>query len=414
MEENIRDFLLGTGIIKRSFKMKKVLKILGIIILTAVIGFPMVSCGDDSIVSIIGVPFELTGLDGYDGKYIVAWGNNDTVVALNLMKDKGVQVNNGKALLSVWNAGDDGRPTTEYKANDTVLFWVIISENTNVNFADGSDGGDGGWAIGTFKNGAGIGTFTDKLSGIIDTIPDLKSGILTLTGLDDYEGSYVAALGGDDTLMLVAAKNVNAQAGTGKGVKIKNGKAVLNVWKAEGNESSHTVSPYNGNGTVSFSVGIFNNANVNFNNGFEDGKGGMALATFQKGIGAGYFYINPDELPKPPPTGGKTSVDITVPDNLLGTWEGEDGTLEFVKASISTTDTTTKAYAFIVAIKKANTETRPVTINSNNDGKKGTISTLVDGFAIVYLYSWEINDTTLKITDSLYNKTVFTGTKQQP
>jgi len=212
--------------------MKNVLKFLGIIVLAAVIGFPMISC-DDDIVSIIGVPMELTGLDKYNGKYIVAWGKNDTVVALNLKKDKGVQVSNGKALLSVWNAGDDGRPTTEYKVDDTVLFWVIVSGDSSVNFADGSDGGDGGWALAKFISGGFLGAFTDKLSGIINDIPDLKNGILTLTGLDDYEGSYVAALGGNDnnSFQLVAAKNVNAQARTGKGVKVKNGKAVLNVGK---------------------------------------------------------------------------------------------------------------------------------------------------------------------------------------
>jgi hypothetical protein len=513
--------------------MKKVLKILGIIVMAAVIGFPMVSCGGDDgdggIGSIIGGVLTLTNLKNYSGKYVVAWGNNDTIVALSVNKQNGGKVgSDGSAVLSVWNVGSDGTPSTEYKGNDNVLFWVIISDSPNVNFTDGSDGGDGGWAISLFKEGVGAGAFTDKISDI--NIPDTSGGILTLTNLDKYNGKYVVARADDEAL--AAAKNVNAQ--TGKGVKISGGKAILNVWKAAGSGQSYTpykgndtvifsvtisetasvnlandsndgwalttfqkgigagvftdvlsnidipdtksgkltltglesfndkyivingknednslllaaaasvdedtqtakgvkikngkavmnvwiaeigekitVKPYKGNDTVTFDVGIYSNETVSFNEDPEEGNKGKALATFKKGIGAGIFYISGTDEPEPPPPGStQISIDITVPSALVGTWAGDatNGTLVFTTASISTTYTVSnKAYACIAAIKKANTS-NTVTINAN-----GTITKLIENIAYVNLYSWKIDGTTLTITDNVYGTTAFTGTKQ--
>jgi len=282
--------------------MKKVLKILGIIVMAAVIGFPMVSCGDDGdggIVNVIGGVLELTGLETYNDKYIVAWGNNDTLVGLSVNKQNGVKVSKGGATLSVWNIeGTEGTPTfTAYKGSDTVLFWVIVSDDPSVNFIDGSDGGEGGWALGKFTNGAGGAVFTDKLSDI--NIPDTNGGILTLTNLEKYNGKYVVARADDEAL--VAAKNVNAQ--TGKGVKISGGKAILNVWKAEGSGQSYT--PYKGNDTVIFSVTISETASVNLAN---DSNGGWALATFQKGIGAGVFTDILSDIDIPNAKSGKLTL----------------------------------------------------------------------------------------------------------
>ena len=514
--------------------MKNVLKILGIIVMMAVIGFPMVSCGDDGdggIVNVIGGVLELTGLETYNDKYIVAWGNNDTLVGLSVNKQNGVKVSKGGATLSVWNIeGTEGTPTfTAYKGSDTVLFWVIVSDDPSVNFIDGSDGGEGGWALGKFTNGAGGAVFTDKLSdinipdtngGILtltnlekyngkyvvaraddealvaaknvnaqtgkgvkisggkailnvwkaegsgqsytpykgnDTvifsvtisetasvnlandsnggwalatfqkgigagvftdvlsnidIPDTKSGKLTLTGLGNFEGKYVAAFGSDDddSLHLIAASSVNVDDQAGVGVKIKNGKAVLNVWEAKGDdETGYTISNYKGTDTVKFSVGIFNTENIKFGEETESGENGYALATFKNGIGAGYFSLtdieNPGEQPSP---GIEISVNITVPSTLVGTWKGDEanGTMVFTASTISATDST-KAYAFIAAIKQLNTGTNTVTINSNE-------KIIYTAAGIVYseIYSWTIANGTLTIVDNIKNTTAFTGTKQ--
>jgi hypothetical protein len=266
--------------------MKNLLKVFGIIALAAVFGFPMISCGDD-VAEVLGGVLTITNLGDYKGKYIVAWGNNDTLVALNLNKKSGEKVSDdGSAILSVWNVEGEGTPSfTPYKESDPLLLRVIVFETPqNVNFADGSDVGEGGWAVVAFQQGIGAGAFTDKIP---VEIPTNKSGILTLTGLGNYEGKYVVAWA--DTDMLVAAKNVNAKAQTGKGVKIYKGKAVLNVWKAEGNdESSYAVKPYDGNDpAVLFSIIISDDRSVKF----DKDSAGWALAAFQKGIGAGGFVL---------------------------------------------------------------------------------------------------------------------------
>jgi hypothetical protein len=301
-----------------------VLKILGIIVMAAVIGFPMVSCGDDSggIVSVIGGVLTLTNLES--GKYVVAWGNNDTLVALSVNKQNGEKVGqDGTAVLSVWNV--EGTNLTPYKGSDTVLFWVTVSSSPNVNLDDGSDGGEeGGWALGIFKNGVGGGAFTDKLSDI--NIPDTNGGILTLTGLSAYNGSYVVARADDEGL--VAAKNVNAQ--NGRGVKISGGKAILNVWKKEGSG----YAPYKGNDTVLFTVDIYSKAAVSI--GEETDKGGNALATFQKGIGAGVFTDILSGIDNPDPTTGKLT--LTGLDDYNGKYvaafgSNDDSTLSLLAAS---------------------------------------------------------------------------------
>jgi len=391
--------------------MKNVLKIFGIIVMAAVIGFPMVSCGGDSVVSIIGGVLTLTNLKNYSGKYVVAWGNNDTIVALSVNKQNGGKIgSDGSAVLSVWNVGSDGTPSTEYKGNDTVLFKVIISDSPNVNFTDGSDGGDGGWALTTFQKGIGAGVFTDVLSNI--DIPDAKSGKLTLTGLESFNGKYIVISGSneDKTLFLAAAASVDEDAQTAKGVKIKNGKAVMNVWIAETvNNVKFTFKPYKGNDTVTFDVGIYNKETVSFNEDPGEGNSGKALATFKNGIGAGIFYIGTEGPEQPPPGSNEISIDITVPSALVGTWTGDDtnGTLVFTATSISAAYTgSNKASVCIAAIKKANTS-KTVTINAN-----GTITKLIENFAYVNLYSWKIDGTTLTITDNVYNTTAFTGIKQ--
>jgi hypothetical protein len=284
--------------------MRNIIKIFGIIVLAAVIGFPMVSCGDDGVVSVIGGVLTLTKLEAYNGKYIVAWGNNDTIVALSVNKQNGVKVSSdGSAILSVWNVGADGNPSTDYKGSDTAVFRVIISDVPNVNFADGSDVGDGGWAISTFKEGIGAGVFTDKVSDI--NIPDTNGGILTLTNLSAYNGKYVSAWSDDDAL--VAAKNVNAQAKSRKGVKISGGKAILNVWKAAGDgQGGYTATPYKGDDTaVIFSVNISDTASVNI---ADDGKDGWAVATFKKGIGAGIFSDILSDIDVPDAKSGKLTL----------------------------------------------------------------------------------------------------------
>jgi len=244
-----------------------------------------------------------------------------------------------------------------------------------------------------------------------DDIIDIIGGLVTLSGLDDYNGKFVVAFGSnkDGSLQLVAAYSRNNQSETG--ARINDGKAILTVWEIGGTEENPTFSAYKGSDIVKFAVGIFDNAVVN-NDSNNSGEG-WALSKFTNGAGAGYFYSFDIDFPD---GGGSQnsgkSFNITVPSALGGTWKGDDsnGTLAFNTTSISTTDLfTTKAYAFIAAIENVS-KTSTLTISADGNGS-GKISKVVSPVSI-NLYIWTITGTTLTITDTVKNSVAFTGTKQ--
>jgi len=130
----------------------------------AAIGFSMVSCKDDDGGS---GSLTITGLDKYNGKYVVAWGGNDAdtlnLVAadsINLKKftAKGAKISNGKATLNVWTAGGtDENPTiSDYNGSDTVVFGVIITDKADLNLED-EDGEEAGMVTAIFNKGIGVG-----------------------------------------------------------------------------------------------------------------------------------------------------------------------------------------------------------------------------------------------------------------
>jgi hypothetical protein len=241
-----------------------------------------------------------------------------------------------------------------------------------------------------------------------DSVVSVIGGVLELTKLEKYNGKYVAAFGtnNDGSLELIAAASVNANDQTITGIKISGGKAILSVWVVGGTEDNPTFTGYGGSDTMTFAVSISDNPIVN--NDSDDSEGGWAIVTFQKGVGVGVF----SDIDIDNPGGGQnngTSVNISVPSALVGTWTGDtlNGTLVFTASSISTPDAaTTKAYAVITGIKQQSNLGMTVTINND-----GTISTVVNGIVSVNLYTWTITDTTLTITDNK-NTFTFTGTKQ--
>jgi len=252
-----------------------------------------------------------------------------------------------------------------------------------------------------------------------DDIAEVFGGVLTISGLKDYNNKYVIAYGisKDESIELVASANVNANNQTVKGIKIEDGKVVLSVWIVGGTEDRPTFSAYKGSDTLKFGVSIYNNAIVNEDsNAIEEGK---ALVTFKNGVGGGVFFDFDIDIDFPDDDGSQNSgisVDnITIPSTLAGTWKGDDanGILVFTGTSISTTDLIfTKAYACIAAIKKVNTGANTVTISGN--GTNGTISYSTGGLMTMNLYTWEISGTTLTIKDNTVKQNVaFTGTKQQ-
>jgi hypothetical protein len=249
---------------------------------------------------------------------------------------------------------------------------------------------------------------------IVSCEDSIFGGMLTISGLKDYNGKYVVAFGSDksETIHLLASANANNQ--TLKGIKIEGGSVLLSVWIAEGTQDKPTYSAYRGSDTLKFAVSIYDTAIVNDNS--EAIKEGWAIVTFKNGVGAGVFFDFDIDFPD---DGGNqnsgTSVEITVPSSLEGTWKGDDsnGTLVFTASSISTPPDLiyTKAYACITAIKKANTGSNSVTINGN--GTNGTITYTTGGIVGLNatLYTWTISDATLTIKD-VNGTLAFTGTKQ--
>jgi len=358
----------------------------------------------------------LTGLSDYNGKYVAAMTEGDSslflIAASNVnaidQTGTGVLISEGKATLNVWQVGGDetnGYTTTPYRGSDTVTFTVVIFDEADKIF-DGNEDGEEGMAIAKFVSGIGAGVFY-KLG---TETPDKNSGKLTLTGFgNEYEGKYVVVIGNDDdnTIQLAGASSADDESQTALGGKIENGRVVLNVWQLDGDEESnhYTTTAYNGSNTVTFQVMIYTEESVGYGDPSEEE--GYAKAKFKFGIGVGVFYIETEPPEESTPV--ETSFVTDIPSALVGTWKGDDdnGTLAFTTGKISTNDLFTNAYSFIVKIKYANTDTTPVTINSN-----GSITTIVSNIAYVRLYSWKITDSTLTITDAKNNSVVFTGTKQ--
>ena len=185
--------------------MKNTIKVFGIIALAML--FALVSCGDGS-----GDGGDdpadgltITGLGDFEGKYVVALGEvgplkmgayaelTDMSPPDNLILT-GAIVSGGTVTLHVGTATDAMDIVTPYSGSDkNVKMEVYINPTAGFSMADGEIGGETavffeGSAYIDFTNGSGSGVFVPKGSAG-------GPGGLTLTGLGDFEGKYVVALG---------------------------------------------------------------------------------------------------------------------------------------------------------------------------------------------------------------------------
>jgi hypothetical protein len=144
--------------------MKNVMRGSRIIVLAAVIGFLMAGCGGDDGWSPPGTSGKLTitGLDDYNGKYVVALNDSSGSVflaAAGFNEDghliNAVKISGGQATLKVWVA-KNGNPLS-YDGNDTFSFTVFIYDHTPVVYDYSIDDSYVGRKYGTagFSNGVG-------------------------------------------------------------------------------------------------------------------------------------------------------------------------------------------------------------------------------------------------------------------
>jgi len=124
---------------------------------------------------------------------------------------------------------------------------------------------------------------------------DGGNGVLTIEGLDNYNGKYALAVRKADKSMLVAAE-IYSTMGTTCG-EIIGGSVSLKVWKVNtSNDKKITAAGYSGNDSVTFDVMISKDANVDVSNYEEQYFAGIGTVkvTFKKGVASGVFAARPN------------------------------------------------------------------------------------------------------------------------
>jgi len=139
------------------------------------------------------------------------------------------------------------------------------------------------------------------------TIDQNTKGQLTINGLDEFDGKYAMAQGGnnDEKIYLLAYSNVSGT--TDKNLKttmgqIKNGEVILKVWKVDQTDTSATLSSYTGGHTVTMYVQIAGKANPSSESDllasgmvFDTDDEEDITVTFTAGEGNGTFIQPPPE-----------------------------------------------------------------------------------------------------------------------
>jgi hypothetical protein len=121
------DFLKNNRQSQKECFMKNKLKVLGIIVLAAIIGFSMFSCGGGS-----SGRLSITDLEKYNGKFAFAVSEDDIPIvaakSIDLAKQTitGGQIINGSVSLNVYQVSDDDE-ISDYKGSEKKDFFVGIS-----------------------------------------------------------------------------------------------------------------------------------------------------------------------------------------------------------------------------------------------------------------------------------------------
>jgi hypothetical protein len=110
-------------------------------------------------------------------------------------------------------------------------------------------------------------------------------GVLTITGLESYNGNYIFGQGGTENVTLIAAENVNWTKPTVTGGRISNGSVTLKVWRAV--ETDELVAYSGNNQDVAFYIFIYSKATVSVEDDDALAAGYALGIDFNSGAGSG-------------------------------------------------------------------------------------------------------------------------------
>ena len=310
--------------------MKNIFKVIGIIVLVAVIGLSFAACGGDD---------DSGGGDKKPEDKPVAerWGSyNDpastVTIAYTVASDGVVTANVGGTPAQNWQASISydysSNANTRYKytfeawtqnGNRSMLIFYHQNHQQNFNLtetitidstrkkytidgqplsANGDNYGDystPGISRVCFCGGDQLGTFYVRVISIEKVSTSGgggggSGGKVTITGLSAYNGKYIYGQGSlaydDDNIGLLAASTYNISAQTGTGGLISNGSVTLNVWKRD----DTGVSLFTGNGYGGFDLYVFNSAAITSSNSYNWEHIGAVALTFSNGGGSGSLY----------------------------------------------------------------------------------------------------------------------------
>jgi hypothetical protein len=241
----------------------------------------------------------LTGLGDFNDKYIVATGrdgNNTRLLAGSAMPDQheltGAKVSGGSVTLKVWKFANN-MEWGSFNGTETGLqFSIAILDgpgaelhNDHYHFFTNNPRVEAGYVVTNFTNGAGNGAMI---------LVRATTGSLTITGLDDFNGKYVVALGEDgDENDLLAGSALPGKTVTGG--TVSNGSVTLKVWKYV---SATEWGVFDGTETVEFHVDVVAAAAVELHGNHyhaDSLESGHVDANFSNGTGNGAFEEGDDE-----------------------------------------------------------------------------------------------------------------------
>jgi len=249
--------------------MKKTIKLFGIIALIAVIGFSMITCGDD-------------GGGGDDTRTVTYSGttSNGDLYSLKIIENKN---NPNRAALDDPMAGDNFEFTWKQASDNSTKkstgkvtavsgdeFTMLPSHpNTNGDTftATRKDGGlsamsgEFTWTDGTKTSGSG--TLTPVIP---STPPSGSGGTFTVTGIPaEYNGKYATFSGNGDDATFFGGQSLNTSTQTWTLVRISSGSVSLPMWWAS--DAKPGFVRYSGNNTVRGAIAIYNSATLKFTAG---------------------------------------------------------------------------------------------------------------------------------------------------
>jgi hypothetical protein len=148
---------------KKEFSMKKYIRLFGIIVFTAVIGFSFISCdeGKYEVENTVG-RLTITGLDHSSYQYIIAFAgpveNPSLTAAADILTDGSIIYGNksgNQVTLKVWRSNDNLHKFTNYNGTEINVIFHISCK------ADQDSGSKNiGFVKVNFYNGIGTAPFT--------------------------------------------------------------------------------------------------------------------------------------------------------------------------------------------------------------------------------------------------------------